>query len=136
MFGQHENHFVDVLLAENPVNNELGLVKNDIIFKSGAALPVSVVRYSSESDVAGSGEVKLEAVLGEDADVVPQDGLGRRCQLELLRYDHVQSDENVERLEPLEIVLLVRRVLIHWKFWFILFITFLRKSKLRHASYQ
>ena len=71
LFGQHENHFVDVLLAEYPDNNELGLFKNDIIFESGAALPVSVVRYSSESDVAGSGEVKLEAILAEDADVVP-----------------------------------------------------------------
>ena len=84
-----------------------------ILKSEAAALPVSVVWYSRESDVAGSGEVKLEAVLGEDADVVPQDGLSRRCQLELLRYDHVQSDENVERLEPLEIILLVRGVLIH-----------------------
>ena len=72
-----------------------------------------MVWYSRETDVAGSGEVKLEAVLGEDADVVPQDGLGRRGQLELLRYDHVLPDENVEGLEPFEVILFVRGVLIH-----------------------
>ena len=71
-----------------------------------------MVRDPRESVVTVSGEVKLEAVLGEDAHVVPQDGLGRCGQLEPLRYNHILPDENVERLEPFEIVLFVRSVLI------------------------
>ena len=72
-----------------------------------------MVGDSRQSDVARFGEIKLEAVLGEDVDVVPQDGFGRCGQLKLLRYNHILPDENVERLEPLEIVLFVRGVLIH-----------------------
>ena len=71
-----------------------------------------MVGDSRQSDVARFGEIKLEAVLGEDAHVVPQDGLGRCGQLEPLSYNHILPDENVERLEPFEIVLFVRSVLI------------------------